>query len=87
MILSLPWREGAEIVKEGRERSQRNDFWMMYCSIYPRMTEETFVEFHEWYESCKHPAVTQKATAEEIVASVNDIILMTLGGNDGGITV
>lgn len=51
------------------------------------MTEETFVEFHEWYESCKHPAVTQKATAEEIVASVNDIILMTLGGNDGGITV
>lgn len=82
MIMKLPVKEACEIIQEGRERSQRNDFWMMYCNIYPRMTEDNFVEFEEWYQSCKREAVSEQTT-EEILVDVNSIINMTLGGQNG----
>ena len=86
-IFRLPWREGAEVVKEGREKVQRDQFWTMYCHIYPRMTEESFVSFDEWYNSLKTDSNNAPAkTTEDILAGVNSIINMTLGG-DNGITV
>lgn len=81
-IFRLPWREGAEIVKAGREQKQRDDHWLMYCNMYPRMTEETFVEFNEWYNGLKQEQTPAK-TSEEIMADVNKIISMTIGGDDG----
>ena len=81
----MPWREGAEIVKAGREQKQRDDHWIMYCNMYTHMTEETFVEFNEWYNSLKQERTPEK-TAEEIMTDVNRIISMTIG-EDNGITV
>lgn len=86
MILTLPWREGIEIIKEGRERTQRNEFWLMYCNMYPRMTEDNFQTFEDWYESLKK-TLPEPQSVEDILASVNDIINMTTGGNNGFITV
>lgn len=83
-ILRLPWREGAEIVREGRERTQKDRFWLLYCNMYPNMTEETFVDFDEWYEDLKRPAIPKKSV-DEIMTDVNRIVGMTadLGGQDG----
>lgn len=81
-ILSLPWREGAEIVKAGKEQKQRDDFWLMYCNIYPRMTEDNFISFDEWYNGLKEQKPPAR-TPEDILADVNNIINMTIGGNDG----
>ena len=83
-ILILPWREGVEVVNEGRERTQRDRFWLMYCSMYPNMSQESFIDFDTWYEGLKRPPVPEK-TADEIVADANRIIGMTidLGGQDG----
>lgn len=82
-ILSMDWREATEVIKEGREQDQRRRYWQMYCNMYPFMTEDTFVQFDEWYEGLK--AKTQKSgqTVEEIMSGVSDIINMTLGGKDG----
>ena len=82
-IFALPWREGVEIVSAGREKAQRHDFWLMYCNMYPRMTEETFIGFDEWYNSLKVNTITSQKTSEDIIADVNNIINMTIGGDDG----
>lgn len=83
-VLILPWREGVEVVNAGRERTQKDKFWLMYCNMYPQMTEDTFVDFEAWYEDLKRPPMPEK-TADEIIADANRIIGMTfnLGGQDG----
>lgn len=88
-IFHLPWWEGAEIVNAGREQKQRDDHWLVYCSMYPHMTQDSFVKFDEWYNSLKQEKTPEKIpaqTAEEIMTNVNKIINMTIGG-DNGITV
>lgn len=76
-ILRLPWREGAELIREGREQAQRRKFWLMYCNMYPHMTEESFIEFDKWYEGLKKAPV-QDRPVQDIMADVNKIINMTL---------
>lgn len=55
----------------------------MYCNMYPHMREDTFITFEEWYDSCKRHETPTEQSTEEILADVNNIISMTLGGNDG----
>lgn len=86
-IFRLPWREAEEIVTAGREESQKSDFWLMYCNIYPFMTDDTFVTFEDWYEGLKHKPQKSEKTVTSIMADVNNIIGMTLSGGQNGITV
>lgn len=77
-ILKMPWRDAAQIVAEGRKRAQKHDFWLMYCSMYPHMNEDNFVEFEAWFEGLKNKTEASKKSADEIVADVNSIIAMTV---------
>ena len=87
-ILRLPWREAERIIIAGREQSQKNDFWLMYCSMYPFMNEDNFISFDDWYNGLKHEPQKSEKSISSIIADVNNIIGMTLtGGQQDGVTV
>lgn len=81
-ILRSPWRDAAELIQAGRERTNKDRFWLMYCNIYPYMTDDTFIEFEKWYDGLKPKAQGEKITTDKIISNVSDIINMTLGGQN-----
>lgn len=74
-ILRMNWREGLELVSEGIKESQRREFWLMYCSAYPHMTQDNFQTFTDWYGQIEQPKET-KMTKDEIMSKVESILAM-----------
>lgn len=65
-----------EIITEGAKKSKRDEYWMLYCSMYPHMTEDSFESFDSWYDRINAPKISVKKSKDEIMSDVERILRM-----------
>ena len=58
---------GIRLIAKAREEKSRDEHWLLYCSIYPHYTEESFMPFSEFYKPKKQVVGRSK---EAILADV-----------------
>lgn len=71
-ILKQPIKIITKLLIKAKNKENENFAKSMYIALYPKMNEETFISFDEFYN--KGNTTTSVQTEEEILTDVKDII-------------
>ena len=69
----MPYDYGMEIIDAGIDELKNEKMWQLYLSIYPKMTEETFMSFSDFLEYQNKPPQPVH-TKEQILDNVQNIL-------------
>lgn len=58
------------LIKKAMEEKQKEAIFELYKSIFPNMTEETYISFEEYYLMC----VQEEKTTEEIIKETEELL-------------
>lgn len=61
---------GVSLIKKAMEEKQKEAIFELYKSIFPNMTEETYISFEEYYLMC----VQEEKTTEEIIKETEELL-------------
>lgn len=70
--MKLSIKKITRLLMKSYEKQKENSAWELYLTIYPNMTEETFIPFEDYYNK-KRMKIRDK-TEEEILKDVKEII-------------
>ena len=66
--LTLGIEDGAALLKEAYRQYRDERYWSLYCQLYPKMTEETFMTFED-FKGSQQKTKQPKRTAAEILTA------------------
>lgn len=69
----MPYDYGIKIIDAGIEELKNEKMWQLYLSIYPKMTEETFMSFSDFRQYQNKPPQPVH-TKKQILDNVQDIL-------------
>lgn len=69
----MPYDYGMDIINAGIDNLKKEKMWQLYLSVYPKMTEETFMSFDDFMEYQKKPQQPAHKK-EEILDNVRNIL-------------
>lgn len=72
-VLELDFELGIGILKEAYKSFREDKYWQLYCSVYPTMTQETFVDFEGFKKRITGEPV-QKTSKEKVLDKVEGIL-------------
>lgn len=61
--LELDFDIGIGILKEAYKTYREDKYWQLYCSVYPTMTQETFIDFEGFKKRVTGEPVQKTSTA------------------------
>ena len=64
---------GGELIIKAYQEKEKEKAWQVYLTVYPKMTEETFVSFDDWMEEMISRKESNESV-EEILVGVKDIL-------------
>lgn len=83
-VNNLYWIDGVKLINKAIEKRVERYDWEMWLSLYPEMSEETFVSFEAF--KTKKQEITQKKvklTSSEIIAKAEELKKIHQGTHEG----
>lgn len=71
-VIKLPIKNITRLLIKANDKQKENSAWELYVAIYPKMTEETFIPFEEFYNN--RTTKIEDKSEEEILEDVKGII-------------
>lgn len=80
----MEFEDGIKMIDKGFEKRLKQEYWEMWLTAYPNMTEKTYIPFNEFYNQSKIKRTkvqqstnnhTKKQDTEEILSMVEQIRL------------
>lgn len=72
-VLELDFDLGIGILKEAYKSFREDKYWQLYCSVYPMMTKENFMDFEAFKKNITGEPV-QKTSKEKVLDKVAGIL-------------
>jgi len=82
-VYNLPWQDGIKLINKAIEKTVEHKDWEVWLSVYPNMTEETFVPFGKFKERKPEKPKKPKQTAEEMIAKAEELRKIHQGIHEG----
>lgn len=72
-MFKLPIKHITRLLIKAYEKQKENSAWELYVSLYPNMSEDTFISFEKFYNPQKKVEIEEKSE-EEILREVKEIL-------------
>lgn len=81
--MDMYFKDGIEMIRKGFEKRTKKEYWDMWLTAYPNMTEKTYISFDDFFSKSKTPnnqttqqsSVNNKKSKEEILTMAEKIKL------------